>query len=1359
MLLNGAGDRGAPPSVNHRSRERVSGDRSRGQPTGSAGEEEPPLTRQEMRTMQSALADLGFDVGKVDGRGGTKTGRAVARFLTDRGLDPYQTSVHSAYQMITEAAGVSDPQYGANRAPEVMAEGPSVQAMADVDLEDPDLLVDWDDNAPAARDEFKRLGKEFARRIAAADPSVLKDEQRMASWLRAFSSQGYGIWPSTEIDALAKRYSDGTEFDRQAAIGAFRAFVAANATAEPMTILRIRRINVGPYDFEQQAFPIEGFDKSDVVSSELFFRWSEFPNVYGEDNNWQTVATLPFDRDRAEAIAARLAKSLRMVDVAAVITLSDFKADDRRQGIVAKAAIQNVSLHFRDRDASRRLGDELATIPIPGATAEGSLAPSPAARDALESWARLGVPVDNGRLFITGSKQEAGTLRKAWDLLLLASLKKPLETVNAVHYFSRLYLSKDEFASLFGRNTSYQATSRLRSDVFRLRDIVARFNKSFRDGLASQAPQLPVSATMLSRVVLGSYNFDSHSFPINGFRGLSVSDRRVSLNLSEGLPAVQTDLTGLPASLPIKEQDARRISRLAVDDGFSARLELYTEFIFEIDSFGNVAEPSNGSEMWSYSGGSTNELRSSPSGHVTSLRIFEDRERKRLVADIPLDDYRPKAAVQKEQPGAAAPAGLRISRWNVAALTQKLGAGEEILSSMIEGSTPYRDANEFERNDVRERMARLATQALPDTAKPMFLMGQVQLGEYTAGAFSIVKSSFSVTLETDRPQIDGNMLSIAAENSDALLSFKAAKDIAPVLGRTGPGRVYSALFRIRPLRSERLDSAQPPFTRLDVAIDEVLLLYPGGGERVIASSRLSSSGDGGGDVRPALLTSPDKAVVAVKPDRMPLTPETVALLLAKHSGGEPDDQTLIWLLKERWNVESAGNWPQNRFKSQTSAWGRFFPDNYRALSDKDIERLLPIFRHWNASRLENLPDKLVYDDTNDYSSPYASFTASPRDYAPVMAQLGIAKARLPVGASPFDIVTVDGVNVGRGGVMGLRRELNSNARLDAFMLLPNLPLPAGGYGTAISLYLDIRNVTVDAGPDGLPQLALDVSPTEVRWWDSGSSVSPRKQVGVFQLQAARPVQPVVYKELDIVGLKLDQSQADAEKILGDHMQIANILELRSESIGTNIVGESARLYISADGMDLITVLYGPNALEPKVYGVTRTLNFPLNSFSKAQAYDALVGKYGTLIDESRWQWGETAFDSFCANRNGNDRISWIGAKVIKGDTPQVGGVTNEQMAADPAVALTARIARRAAYARWGQDLAQGIDDRACKGVVVAEFEELNTLGFAGERIPDGQTVALSTWLMDHATHRAALEAARTAPVVSNPAKPPPNLKL
>ncbi|NEK17162.1 peptidoglycan-binding domain-containing protein [Rhizobium leguminosarum] len=1358
VLLDNGG--GGPPA-SPRNRERTSRDHSTNQPVEITDDEEPPLTRQEMRNMQSALSDLGFDVGKADGRGGVKTGRAVAKFLSDRGLDPYQTSVHTAYQMITDAADGADAQLLSNPSPDAMTEETSSKPVAEANLEDPGLILDWDDNGPAARDEFKRLGREFVRRIATADASLLEDDQRMASWLRAFSSQGYGIWPSPEMDSLAKKYSDGTEFDRQAALGSFRQFLQANATAEPMQILRIRRISVGPYDFEKQAFPIDNFDKPDVVSSELFFRWSDFPNVYGEDNNWQAIDSVPFAKDHAEEIAARLAKSQRIVDVSAVVTLSDFKIENSsgRRGIVAKAEIQKVSLHFRDRDPGKRLGEVFADITAPDVPADSSMSQTPAAKDAFESWVRLGVPVANGRLFMESESDSTPALRKAWDLLLLASLNKPLDSLNSVHYFSRLYLSKGEFASLFGRNTSSEAMSRLRNDVFRIRDIIGKFNQSFRSGLVSQSPQLPVSMTLLGRVGLGAYNFETHSFPIAGFGSASLSDLHVRLNLSQGLPMVETDLVKLPTELPMKEQDARRLNRLAVNGSFSSRLDLFSAITFELDGLGSVTDPSSSSQMWSYNGASTNELRSAPSGQVTRLQIFEDRERKRLIADIPLDSYRPKAAVQKEQPGTAVPAGLRISRWNIAALTQKLGAGDEILSRIIEASTPYRNANEFERADVKEQMTRLAAQAVPDTTKPMFLMGQVQLGEYGEGAFPIVKWSFSVTLETDRPQIDGSVLSIAAENSDALLSFKASKDIAPLLAKTGPGRVYSALFRIRPLRSERLDGTQSPFTRLDVAIDEVLLLYPGGEDRVIASSRAIAPGNSANDIRPALLSSPEKAVVALQPDRMPLTPETVALMLSKYSGTEPDDRALSWLLKERWNVESAGNRPEDRFQSQTSAWGRFFPDNYHPLSDKDVERLLPIFRHWNASRLEHMPNKLIYDDTNNYSSPYANFTDSPRYYAPVMAQLGIAKAKFSGGASPFDVVTVDGMNVGGGGIMGLRRELNSNARFDAFMLVPNLPLPKNGYGEAMSLYMDIRNVAVGAGPDGLPQLALDVSPTEVRWWGAGSAVSERPQIGTFKLEAAKPVQPTVYKDLDIVGLRLGKSQIEAEKILSDHMKMANILELRSESVGTNVVGESARLYISDDGMDLITVLYGPTALDPKVYGVTRTLNFALNSFSKAQAYEALIEKYGPLLDESRWRWGETANDTYCADLSGNDRLNWIGAKVISGSTPQIGGMTNEQMAADPAVALTARIARRAASARWGQDLAQGIDYKDCTEVVVAEFQELSTLGFAGEKIPEGETIVLSTWLMDHAKHRAAFEAARTAPVVSNPAKPPANLKL
>lgn len=68
--------------------------------------EEERLPRKEMAQLQRALKKMGFDIGPADGVSGRKTGQAIAKFLTDRGLDPYETPVREAQRLILEAAGM-----------------------------------------------------------------------------------------------------------------------------------------------------------------------------------------------------------------------------------------------------------------------------------------------------------------------------------------------------------------------------------------------------------------------------------------------------------------------------------------------------------------------------------------------------------------------------------------------------------------------------------------------------------------------------------------------------------------------------------------------------------------------------------------------------------------------------------------------------------------------------------------------------------------------------------------------------------------------------------------------------------------------------------------------------------------------------------------------------------------------------------------------------------------------------------------------------------------------------------------------------------------------------------------------------
>jgi peptidoglycan hydrolase-like protein with peptidoglycan-binding domain len=56
--------------------------------TVARGGVEPSLTTDEVRSVQSTLRDLGYDVGDVDGAVGARTRDAIRAFQRDRGLEP-----------------------------------------------------------------------------------------------------------------------------------------------------------------------------------------------------------------------------------------------------------------------------------------------------------------------------------------------------------------------------------------------------------------------------------------------------------------------------------------------------------------------------------------------------------------------------------------------------------------------------------------------------------------------------------------------------------------------------------------------------------------------------------------------------------------------------------------------------------------------------------------------------------------------------------------------------------------------------------------------------------------------------------------------------------------------------------------------------------------------------------------------------------------------------------------------------------------------------------------------------------------------------------------------------------------------
>ncbi|MBP1804417.1 peptidoglycan-binding domain-containing protein [Rubellimicrobium aerolatum] len=247
------------------------------------------LPRDEMARLQLALRSLGYDAGTADGVAGRRTGQAIARFLTDRGLDPYQTPIRQAQSLIVAAAGEGStaPQAGNARPgsrtagsipvnlPPMLevgqdpASGAAMAGGAVVVSQDPwifDGSPGDDDGTEAQRGALSRLVLLYALK---GNPGLLDDPSSTLDFARLlpraeiepFVSSGPLGGQGGAFDWSGAGWRGATQFaaedSRQAFLAAFRDDLMSRAAAAPMTLLDVSEIGFGPYDVANEVLALE----------------------------------------------------------------------------------------------------------------------------------------------------------------------------------------------------------------------------------------------------------------------------------------------------------------------------------------------------------------------------------------------------------------------------------------------------------------------------------------------------------------------------------------------------------------------------------------------------------------------------------------------------------------------------------------------------------------------------------------------------------------------------------------------------------------------------------------------------------------------------------------------------------------------------------------------------------------------------------------------------------------------------------------------------------------------------------------------------------------------------------------------
>ncbi len=136
---------------------------------------------------------------------------------------------------------------------------------------------------------------------------------------------------------------------------------------------------------------------------------------------------------------------------------------------------------------------------------------------------------------------------------------------------------------------------------------------------------------------------------------------------------------------------------------------------------------------------------------------------------------------------------------------------------------------------------------------------------------------------------------------------------------------------------------------------------------------------------------------------------------------------------------------------------------------------------------------------------------------------------------------------------------------------------------------------------------------------------------------------------DIVGLHLDMSFDEADRIIKQHMTVGEMLEARRQPLPDSklvVAYSSGRLYIRDDGMEFIQVLDEPPAAPNKVAAVIRWMHMPKGTLGPDTAHAALTDKYGAPNHleggaKPYFIWGNSVDNRSCDPGRANKKaIDW-----------------------------------------------------------------------------------------------------------------------
>ncbi|MEO3388862.1 DUF4852 domain-containing protein [Mesorhizobium sp. CAU 1741] len=1239
----------------------------------SAAGQENVLLPSEVQRFQQRLNELGYDVGRPDGVSGPRTGRAIARFLSDRDHDPYQISLRAAYELAVDGRDPATWAAASGHARSIFG-GEAIDASAPgaADYVAAVEPIDPADYPLTGRGSPINIDHEIAFRALATMPELADNAEFVR---KLFESEHPSPMYSSRGDRTPRslKYWEGTQFDRQDVLDEYAGELVSKAETAPLKVTLTEELLLNGGYREGAGYPVRFGLGNDLSEAEY-----RLHNQLLSDNILMILpnapvidlipAATPDDARRLADALADLQNSERLT-LRLFLTINKVGPDrpaGRDGDIAADARLDGLAVYGYSRSRKEQVELYRWDVAPRQSVAQGGL-------DLAEAAAFFNLPMADGRLAVLEpslDREESRSWERLMQMARVGAHPEILVSDEVALAYAFRALTEGEKAELAQGAAVFQSHSggiEVLNEFARAR-FYHRLREDYLHLILGRVPNLPFPVVELFEGFVGEYDFASQSFPLTA---RSVSNSSTTDYISP-IPGAGSALAHFPSKLDLDPAKAEQL--VGMLRGRRVHFAIYSQMSFQ----------------------SYDANTASFSLEPERVSLFVDPGLTQHIADFELEPLMRRGPAPEDPAIVAARTDARsiyskpvIPQHVLAALSRDYASSNSFFDAYVDTSRRYGDANEFDRHAVRAEVEREVLASLGNEAEEFWLGGEITLGEYDSAhqAFPIVSTSImhmSSTIDSFTGSVE-----MAIYNPEALSTLPMTPDAARALVEQYPDRKFIIRLLVEPLgASWDGDNPRYPELKFVYRLKEAYVLNgnerdPSSVTEVIARLEAKKAPD----IVEAANAKDTGATWKGSTGRTILNQDMV-LGLAARKAASLDDRSSNWLLANRFLYE---------FEVKPSLASRFYADGARTPVRATRDHFIQPFRQWLDATPDALPEKmtLVWErgdlrslggslvDSSllrsqcHHLSSYPRQDAMPAGFAsPEKSEVFETQVNEINNRNELDPLIVKPAYLefryssatncadrGFGGqaatLMLDEFDLRSDEGLPAIQIVvDSLPMPpSSSKGNLAEIDVTLSSVEfIDNGP-GIPHVLVKTSFDEVRFleWNRVDENAKPTLTHLGTIGRDDTTKATFAERIgalpDILGITAGQTLDEADAILRAHFDNPRVLDTSRGASRPNQSFQDARIFLRQDGLEYVALLKDPTpGNEDRIVGVARQMIAPTSALSPDALVASLRSKFGPedlfKQHEASMSWGDNVYrigrnndsreETVCEVRPGNE---------------------------------------------------------------------------------------------------------------------------